>query len=248
MTDWYEESFGEDYLLVYKHRDAKGAKVEVHNMIRWLQLAKGSRVLDLCCGMGRHSLALAECGFRVTGMDLSSVLLQEARRRDTGRKITWVEGDMRQVPLEGPYHAVVNLFTSFGYFDDDEQNEAVFHEIHRLLEPGGRFIVDFLNPDHVARHLVPESVRTEGAVTIRENRIIENGFVRKTITLEETGKPPRHYTEQVKLYRLKDFRAFAGKSGLRLDCIYGGYNGEPYHENESPRIILVGSRKESSSS
>src|SRR5690606_41599411 len=82
MAEWYERSFGEDYLLVYKHRDVQGAKREVHTMISWLDLPVGAKVLDLCCGMGRHSMALVEAGYEVTGVDLSDVLLREARKND----------------------------------------------------------------------------------------------------------------------------------------------------------------------
>ncbi|RAU90976.1 bifunctional 2-polyprenyl-6-hydroxyphenol methylase/3-demethylubiquinol 3-O-methyltransferase UbiG, partial [Paenibacillus sp. YN15] len=122
MAAWYEESFGEDYLLVYKHRDLHGAQVEVKRMANWLRLPAGSRILDLCCGMGRHSVALADEGYRVTGLDLSKVLLAEARKLDNSGRITWVEGDMRRLPLDGPFDAVVNLFTSFGYFEEEQEN------------------------------------------------------------------------------------------------------------------------------
>lgn len=89
MTEWYEKSFGEDYLVVYKHRDFGGARKEVERMISWLGLPPGSKVLDLCCGMGRHSLALAEAGYEVTGVDLSEVLLREARSQTGAEQVTW---------------------------------------------------------------------------------------------------------------------------------------------------------------
>ncbi|WP_337588938.1 class I SAM-dependent methyltransferase [Gorillibacterium massiliense] len=116
MERWYERSFGRDYLLVYKHRDFQRAQAEVHEMVRWLSLKPGVEVLDLCCGMGRHSMALADAGYQVTGVDLSDVLLAEARRLDPAGRMKWVKGDMRRIPLSGPFDAVVNLFTSFGYF------------------------------------------------------------------------------------------------------------------------------------
>src|SRR5438309_2159821 len=154
MTAWYEQSFGQDYLVVYKHRDMQGAKNEVQKMVKWLDLQPGDEIFDLCCGMGRHSLTLAEYGFHVTGMDLSEVLLTEAKRLDQEGKVTWLLGDMRQIPLERSFAAVVNLFTSFGYFTDEAENEKVIHEISRLLENEGKFIIDFLNPAYVAAHLV----------------------------------------------------------------------------------------------
>ena len=98
---WYQESFGNDYLIVYKHRDLQGAYHEVKKMIDWLGLKQGAEVLDLCCGMGRHSMALAEFGYDVTGVDLSEVLLNEAVKLDEGKQVTWLHGDMREVPLSG---------------------------------------------------------------------------------------------------------------------------------------------------
>jgi ubiquinone/menaquinone biosynthesis C-methylase UbiE len=158
---WYQESFGNDYLLVYRHRDLQGAYHEVKKMMDWLHIPQGAEVLDLCCGMGRHSMALSEFGYKVTGVDLSEVLLNEAVKRDSGKQAKWLQGDMRDVPLEQAFDAVVNLFTSFGYFEEDEENEKVFYEMNRLLKSNGRFIVDFLNPVYVKATLVPQSERSD---------------------------------------------------------------------------------------
>ncbi|MBC8079715.1 MAG: methyltransferase domain-containing protein [Gorillibacterium sp.] len=243
MEAWYEKSFGQDYLLVYKHRDMQGAQAEVHKMVEWLQLEKGADVLDLCCGMGRHSLSLTDLGYKITGIDLSDVLLAEARRLDKKGQVTWVKGDMRRIPLTGPFDAVVNLFTSFGYFDNDEENGAVLREIARLLRIGGRFILDYLNAEDVIRHLVPNSERRDGDIVIQESRSIEEGCVRKRIVLVEPGKPDRNYLEQVRLYKLADFRRLLVGTGLRLDHVYGSYNGDTFTEDASKRLILVGTKE-----
>lgn len=97
MSEWYETSFGEDYLIVYRHRDFGGARHEVETMIGWLDLPRGARVLDLCCGMGRHSLALSEAGYEVTGVDLSEALLREARSQVGAEAVTWLRSDMREL-------------------------------------------------------------------------------------------------------------------------------------------------------
>ncbi|WP_058302272.1 SAM-dependent methyltransferase [Gorillibacterium timonense] len=241
---WYEKSFGQDYLLVYKHRDMMGAQAEASRMTGWLHLDPGSHVFDLCCGMGRHSLALAEEGYRVTGMDLSDVLLEEARRLDVRHQVEWVKGDMRAVPLEGPFDAVVNLFTSFGYFETDAENGAVLREIGRLLRPGGRFLLDFMNARYVERNLVPYSERQDGAVTIRESRSIESGFVFKRIVLSEPGKPERNYLERVRLYGKDDFERLLAGTGLILDQVHGDYESGAYSEEDSKRLILVGTRED----
>ncbi|GIP31309.1 class I SAM-dependent methyltransferase [Paenibacillus sp. J2TS4] len=240
MMEWYEQSFGEDYLIVYKHRDMQGAREEVGEMIGWLDLEPGASVFDLCCGMGRHSLALADLGFRVTGMDLSKVLLREARERDPDDRVEWLQGDMREVPLTRSFDAVVNWFTSFGYFNKDEENAKVLGQISRLLSPTGRFLIDYLNADYVARNLVPHSVREEAGMTIDEKRSIEDGCVRKRITISEPGSENRSYLEQVKLYKLADFHSMCQKAGLIIEKVYGNYDGLGYDETESPRLIMLG--------
>ncbi|RTE00553.1 class I SAM-dependent methyltransferase [Paenibacillus whitsoniae] len=243
MMAWYQESFGNDYLLVYKHRDMQGAYHEVKQMIDWLDLPQGAKVLDLCCGMGRHSLALADFGYQVTGVDLSEVLLREAMRMDSGGQVTWVRGDMRAVPLSEPQDAVVNLFTSFGYFDEDRENEKVMTEMHRLLRPGGRFILDFLNPVYVGRCLVPYSEREEDGVTIREARSIEDGFVRKRIALVSADELERQHMEQVKLYEKPQFERMFARAGLRVDHVYGDCEGRAYEPEVSQRMIFVGHKE-----
>ncbi|WP_028547052.1 class I SAM-dependent methyltransferase [Paenibacillus taiwanensis] len=248
MPAWYEQSFGEDYLLVYKHRDMQGAAEEVHRMVNWLQLPQGAHIFDLCCGMGRHSVALAEAGYQVTGMDLSEVLLREARIHDGTGSVTFVRGDMRRVPLEGPFDAVVNLFTSFGYFEEDADNAQVIHEIARVLRTGCPFIIDFLNAAYVEQHLVRQSERIDANTLIQETRKIEDGYVKKNITLtsitqhnqQSLEENTRHYEERVKLYGLPAFRRMIADAGLVLDHVYGDYDGSEYDAERSTRLILVG--------
>ncbi|CAG7647915.1 class I SAM-dependent methyltransferase [Paenibacillus allorhizosphaerae] len=244
MSEWYEKSFGDDYLLVYKHRDLQGAYEEVRSMMEWLELPEGAEVLDLCCGMGRHSMALNSFGFKVTGVDLSEVLLAEARRLDTDGEVNWVHGDMRDVPLAGPFAAVVNLFTSFGYFDADAENERVLREMYRLLVPGGRFIIDYLNPEFVKASVVPHSERRDGNLRIVEDRRIEDGFVRKRIVLQGDGEAEqRVYDEQVKLLGREWFQSHLNETGLAVDAVYGCYDASPYEPATSKRLILVGRRE-----
>ncbi|MGZ0042651.1 class I SAM-dependent methyltransferase [Paenibacillus ottowii] len=260
MAEWYEQSFGEDYLLVYKHRDFQGAYQEVQKMISWLKLPQGSSVLDLCCGMGRHSLALADAGYNVTGVDLSNVLLREARAADTEGRVSWYQGDMRAVPLEERFDAVVNLFTSFGYFEKDEEQLKVLKEIYRLLKPGGRFIIDYLNPSYVAAHLVPHTSREDEGNWIEEHRVIEDGFVKKQIairsaasvttteaasdlgTTQADAERERVYYERVKLYPYEKFRELLEQAGLSVEQVHGSYDEDQYIEDASPRMIFVGMR------
>lgn len=243
MEAWYEKSFGHDYLIVYKHRDVQGAYAEVRKMVDWLRLPDGAQILDLCCGTGRHSLALADFGYNVTGIDLSEVLLKQAVQSDEEKRVRWIRGDMRSIPVQGPYDAVVNLFTSFGYFDTEEENVQVLREIRRVLKPGGGFILDFLNPAYVERHLVPASERETDGLRIRERRSIELGCVVKRIEISDVHEPtlePRTYIEKVRLFRPDQFREMMHRAGLVIDAMHGGYDQSDYDEASSVRQIYVG--------
>lgn len=247
LMAWYERSFGEDYLLVYKHRNQREADRFVQRVMDWLRLPVGSRVLDLCCGAGRHALALAQAGYRVTGADLSPVLLQKAKEADAAGCVRWVETDMRALPEDGTFtegfDAVVNLFTSFGYFETDGEQLDVLKQIRKALIPGGRFVIDVLNAGYIRDHLVPFSRREEDGAVITESRSIEQGFVVKDIVIEEPGSERRSYRERVKLYSPEAMEGLLKSAGLRLDAMRGSYDGEAYDERRSLRMILLGERE-----
>ncbi len=245
MKPWYEQSFGSDYMLVYKHRNWENANKEVSKMIAWLKLPKGAQVLDIGCGMGRHAIALASFGYTVTGIDLSNILLHEARRHDENLLVNWVQGDMRELPFEGgTFDATVNLFTSFGYFSNEEENVNVLRHIRRVLREGGSFLIDFLNPNYVEQNLVPRSERLDEktGLFIQEVRSIKDGWVQKEITVSDpqTQEEPRHYLERVRLYKLDWFDRHLAACGLSLEQLYGNYDGSKYDPALSPRMIMAG--------
>jgi ubiquinone/menaquinone biosynthesis C-methylase UbiE len=246
MQKWYENSFGEDYLIVYQHRNQAEAEREVKEMIMHLDVPSGAHVLDLCCGTGRHSIALSQMGYQVTGVDLSTVLIEKARKHAGASTIHFVHGDMRRIPLENMFEAIVNLFTSFGYFDEDEENEQVLKEIYRLLKPNGKFLIDYLNPTYVVNHLIPESHRQVGNLKIHEFRQIEESMIRKQITIEDPFSPNRIYHEQVKLYHRDTFEKMLRKVNLQVDHVFGDVKGLAFDEKTSKRMILIGHKPDGS--
>lgn len=239
MDNWYDRSFGDDYLIVYKHRNMEKAKMEAQAMAGWLQLPAHAEVLDLCCGMGRHALALQEMSYRVTGIDLSESLLRVAREKDQQQLVTWVRGDMRELPFENRFDAVVNMFTSFGYFIDDLENAEVFRQIRKVLKPDGVWLIDFLNPAHVRANLVPHSDREINGHRIQEMRVLVENRVEKTIDLVRPDGEHVTYHERVKLYELEWFERHLKVAGLELQVVYGDYDKGQY-DVDSPRMIMIG--------
>lgn len=239
--DWYKVAFGEIYPLVYPHRD----DAEAARVAKSLAPLLGGRspVIDVACGNGRYMHAFARSGFDVYGVDLSSYLLADAvsSRALRGRVVL---ADMRSLPFrDAVAGAVVNMFTSFGYFETDLDNVCVMREAARVVAPGGVFLMDFLNAGSLDVTMNEEepSVREERGATIEERRqIVEHGRVLvKNVRVRMGTKEPVEYSERLRLYRHDDLVAMARSSGLLPRDVYGDYDLSRYDAGVSPRVILV---------
>jgi SAM-dependent methyltransferase len=238
VTQWFEHWFGEEYLDLYPHRDDREAERVVALLTARGVCRPGDRVLDLACGAGRHAAAFARCGAMVVGLDLSIPLLLGARRRSPARL---VRADMRVVPLRaGSFDVVVNLFTSFGYFDGDAEHEAVLAEVARVLRPGGGFVLDYLNAPQVRSTLVARDERAVGRRrVVQERRLSEDArYVVKSIRLEGEG---RTFMERVRLYEREEIERMLVAHGLAPRHVWGDYDGRP-HTASSPRLCVVARR------
>jgi SAM-dependent methyltransferase len=237
MPEWFEEWFGEEYLQLYPHRDDAEAERAVALVAGVTGFRPGWRVLDVACGAGRHARAFQAIGARCFGLDLSAALLRVARRVT---RAPLVRADMRALPIRpGSMDLTVNLFTSFGYFDRDEEHAAALAEMVATLRPGGWFVIDFLNPDLVRRGLVPEETVTLDGAPVRMRRAVsaDGRYVSKTI---ETAAG-RRFTERVRLFGAEEIAAMLGGQGVAVRHRFGDYDAAP-HGARSPRTILAGQR------
>lgn len=238
-ADWFEEWFGEDYLDIYQHRDETEAEHLIELIASNLPGRDIGLVLDLGCGAGRHTKVLCERWWTV-GLDLSMALLKVARRESPDGP--YVRADMRELPFaDESFDLVVNLFTSFGYFEDDSEHTRVLSCVRTAMRPGGTFVIDFLNANQVRNELVPYDERVENGITIEQTRAItsDDRFVEKTIRLRERGK---EYTERVRLLTAGDLERMLTAAGFAVEKLFGDYSGGSWLE-DSPRTILFASRR-----
>lgn len=243
--NWFETWFNHPlYLQVYSHRDDADAKKLLNLVLPLTGLQKGSQVLDLACGAGRHSVLLAENGFRVTGADLAENLLSVARNEAAAKnlEITFSRQDMRYFKFPQRFDGIFNLFTSFGYFDDDRENFSVFKTVSDHLTTGGVFVFDFLNADFIRNYLVPQDEKVIQGTRIFQQRRIVGDTVKKKVLLEHADLGKLEFEESVKLYDAALIERVLFTFNLKVDYRAGDFEGNPLSE-KSQRLILI-ARKE----
>lgn len=241
---WFEEWFSNKfYLDLYQHRDEEDARWMINLLQRSISVNTKSKVLDIACGSGRHSLELARRGFDVTGFDLSKFLINEAKKnlkssKEKNLKLRFLIKDMRDFNFKNSFEVAVNIFTSFGYFEDDSENFKVIKNVSDSLKTGGYFVFDFLNKKYLEKNLVPYSKSRKGIYTVIQKRKIENGFVKKDITIKN-GNKTTEFNEMLKLYSVIEFKKVFESYNLKIQNLYGDYFGNKFSENKSQRLIII---------
>ncbi|MEO6324326.1 MAG: class I SAM-dependent methyltransferase [Thermoanaerobaculia bacterium] len=244
---WYASWFGEEYLALYPERDDREARHQSAFAGEVLEpYARRGRlgILDLACGTGRHAVVLGRGPLGtlgVVGLDLSHHLLSEARRRSGALRPGYVRSDMRRLPFtSGVFGAVVNFFTSFGYFEDPGDDETVVRETARILAPGGAFLSDVFNAERVIRTLASREEKTIAGQRISIQRRYDpvTRRVEKDIEMG-TGASRQKFYERVRAYTEGELRALIGAAGLRIRAAYGDFDGAPFDVHRSARLILL---------
>jgi ubiquinone/menaquinone biosynthesis C-methylase UbiE len=237
QAQWYDTFFGKDYARFDSH---PGTAREVA-FIESVLPEPPATVLDLACGMGRHSVPLSRKGFDVIGLDLSAELLARARRKRS--RVDWVRGDMSRVPLaDKSCDAVISLFSSIGYFEDEFDNYRVLSEAARVLRPDGRLVVETVNRDFFIKYAPPQSWFRNGGLTVMEERRLDVITSRSEVdVIVVEGDEQREYHHSIRLYTAAEFAMLLASVGFEVLEVFGAYDGTPL-SLEASRMIVVAER------
>lgn len=220
-------------------------------IVKTLGLSRGARVLDLCCGTGRHAIGLARLGCAVTGVDLSANYLASARREARALKgaVDFQRHDMRRLPFKGRFDAAINIFTSFGYFPRQADDLAVLRGVYRALRPGGLFLIDVVNGARLSR-LTQDALRlgwavnrwselSDGTLALEEPEFDERRGLLKTrwIFISKTGR--KELNAQVRLYTRETLGRLLEKAGFEVRRAYGFMGWERYAAERSLKLVVL---------
>lgn len=246
---WYDSFFGEDWLAIARTiEDPERTNLQVDFVVDRLGLEPGARILDLACGHGRHALELARRGHRVTGIDLSEPSLALAREAATAEHLDaeFVRGDMRELPWEDEFDAVLNMFTAFGYFEDESADQLVLEQIARVLHPEGSLLLDTISLFMLARGFHPRSFQEldDGRVLL-EDRSYDplTGRSTATWTLLAPGGERSELRTSLRVYTLPELRLMLARAGLQVEAAWSDFDGRDYGF-EGSRLIVHARRRE----
>ena len=246
-ADWWNTYFDAQYLLEYEPIfDFARDRREVARLMEILALPSGARLLDVPCGQGRHAHLLAEAGFRVDGLDYSAHLLAQARKRGTGPALRYTRGDMRKLPARwtGRFDAVVNLFTSFGFFTDPADDARVIDEFARVLQPGGVLVWHGGNRDGVMAHfLARDWWETQDGTLIAHERSFDG--LSGVLTIRSTWRGKKSSGERehrIRLYTPTRLAELCADAGLVVEQAYDGFNDRELRRRSSEMLLVA--RKE----
>ena len=245
---WYRVWFDSPYYgILYGDRDQEEANAFIRRLARTLRAQPPAAALDVACGTGRHAVVLAGLGYDVLGIDLSAPSIAIAERR--GRpNLSFQVLDMRAIEWLDRFDLAVNLFTSFGYFGDEDDERQVLAGIERALRPGGELVIDFLNADRTVAELVPAERTERGGIVFDITREVRGGTIVKTIEVDDPrrdgGEPRPRFQERVRALGAGTLHGYLQDAGLRIERRYGDYALNPFRPETSDRLILVARKPE----
>jgi SAM-dependent methyltransferase len=236
FKQWFDSVF---YHHLYSNRSEREARDFIDALLDELTPAANAFMLDLGCGAGRHAKYLASKGFNVTGLDLSASSIRAANKMERPN-LHFAIHDMRDPFGKNCFDYVFNFFTSFGYFENEEENHQVIRNVYDALKPGGLLVLDYLNVGFAEQHLVAEEAKEIDGIVYRISRWTDEKFFYKKIVIDNMPALQSEFIEQVAKLDLNNFDYLFEKNGLQLEKVYGDYSLNEYDSERSPRIILSG--------
>lgn len=241
QEEWYECWFNTKYYhVLYKNRDEAEAHRFIDNLLGVIQLPEHGRVLDLACGAGRHAIYLNELGYDVVGIDLSEESIKMARK-SRNETLDFYVHDMRDLYWDNYFDCIFNLFTSFGYFEDDADHERTIVSVASSLKYGGKFVLDFLNSKREIENLVLEEKKVVDGVSFHIYRRYEEGRILKRVEIIN-GDDQQVYEEKVRAFTQEELIEMIKSAGMRVEQVYGNYQLDSFNEDTSTRLIIVASK------
>ena len=234
FATWFDSPY---YHLLYKNRDEKEAQVFIDNLIEKLQLKKGSKLIDIACGKGRHATYFNKKGMNVVGVDLSPNSIASAKQNENNN-LQFSVHDMREVYKENHFDIVTNLFTSFGYFENKDDEQKAINAMAENLKSDGVLIIDFMNIKKIIANLISSEKKTIDSITFNIKRSVQNNHIIKDIEIIDDNET-QHFQEKIKAITLADFSAFVSNVGLNIIDIFGNYKLDDFDATISDRLILI---------
>ena len=242
---WYVDFFREGFYHRWGPADRfQRAEREVDFIEEALGLPAGASILDLCCGEGRHTVALARRGYRMSGLDLSAFQLRLARKaaKEAGLNVRWHRADMRDIPWQSEFDAVINLLTSFAYLETDEEDFKVLAGVARALRPGGRFLLDIINREWLVRHWEPHGwrEREDGTLDLEDRQfdLLAGRQHNRVLSIHPDGSR-REREIDLRMYTLRELADMLTRVGLAVRRTWGGFDGREYGLNSRRMIVLA---------
>jgi len=234
ITTWFNSPY---YQVLYKNHDVEQAYAFIDKLIAHLNTKLTYQLLEMGCGTGEHAAYLNQKGFTVTGLDFSEANIAFAKQFEN-QQLHFYQHDMRDIFRTAYYDLILNLFTSFGYFDSETENVVALRSTVSAIKPGGKLVIDFLNTNQAIQHTTGSEEKTIDDVLFQISRKVEKGFIVKTITVTDQGQQHTFY-EKVRALTYDQFMKYFRMTSLRLVNIFGSYNLEPYHPETSERMIFI---------
>ncbi|WKV12709.1 class I SAM-dependent methyltransferase [Marivirga harenae] len=236
--EWFNEWFGSPfYHILYKNRDEKEAQFFLSKLLSFLNIPKDAKLLDVACGSGRHSIFLNKQDFEVDGIDISERNIELAKSYEN-EKLHFHVQDMRESIKENYFNYAFNLFTSFGFFKSEDENQKCINSISDSLQSGGIFTLDFLNPYRVIHNLVKEEIKTIDGIDFHLKRNFDGESIIKEIDFHANGEN-YHFEERVKAIRRLSFLEYFRNANFMLVQTFGDYELNEYVPETSERMIFI---------